>query len=50
MLILMVFALTVQLVKHGERRPDYNAIYSLIDTVLMALLLYWGGFWTPFLK
>lgn len=39
-----MFALTVNLLKHGEKRPDYDFPLALVGIVIELSILYWGGF------
>ena len=51
LIILLTMGLTIDLVKHGEKKEKkYNAWITLISTVILTLLLYWGGFWKSLLN
>ena len=49
MICLFVFNFAINAVKHGEAKEGHSARYNIyIDiasTVIMTLLLWWGGFW-----
>jgi len=49
-LILTCLGLGVVMSKHGEPQKPYNIWYSLTSTVLLWILLYWGGFFNCFSK
>lgn len=44
MIALMSVSIGINLVKHGERRPDYNVWHALMGTSISCWLLYAGGF------
>ncbi len=46
MIILLSWTFAVAALRHGEPQGDYNVGYRLLDVMLTAGLLYWGGFWS----
>ncbi len=42
---LLAFGLVEATIKHGQPKGEYNAYHTLVATALVALLLWWGGFW-----
>lgn len=45
MICFYVFALAVDLVKHGEPQDDHNFFITLVGSSIGVGVLYWGGFW-----
>lgn len=47
MIILMSSAVALNLAKDGEPRKDndYSFAVSLISNLILAAILWWGGFW-----
>ena len=49
MIVILCLDLGINLAKHGEDRTGASAKYNfwttLIGNILMAAILYWGGFW-----
>ena len=46
LIVLYVVSLTVSLMKHGERAPNYNFFATAAAVGINVLILYWGGFWS----
>jgi len=47
LIVLMAVSLGITIAKDGTDREPYNAWQSVISIVIMVLLLWWGGFFTP---
>lgn len=49
MIILICLSLGISLAKHGQPRPEESAKYNfwseLFESIVVILILYWGGFW-----
>jgi hypothetical protein len=41
--VLMFCSFTVQMVKHGERRPNYNGMLATLDLAISLFLFYKAG-------
>jgi len=46
LLSLLAFELFVTMIKHGQRHSNYNGYYTLGDTIIFLVILYWGGFFS----
>jgi len=47
---LLIFTLTVHLIKHDEpREGNYNFWHMVIAGSITVTILYYGGFWNPIL-
>jgi hypothetical protein len=45
-MIILVLGLGISMEKHGkDRTGKENFLIQLISTIIMAILLWWGGFW-----
>ena len=42
--------LGISLANHGKSRSDENFVVSLISTIILLFLLYWGKFFDVFTK
>ena len=42
-IVLVVYALIINIIKHGESR-DYNAFSCVFDILVTIAILKWGGF------
>jgi len=45
LLILMALGVGLASAKHGEPQPRYNAGVTIISTIILGVLLWFGGFW-----
>ena len=44
MLILLGISLFNHIYNHGKEHPPYNGPLNLLECIISAALLYWGGF------
>lgn len=44
LIVLMAISGTIHLLRHGQRRENYNFGVWVLDASLFMGLLYWGGF------
>ena len=44
-IVLLSMDVVVNIAKHGEPKSPYNALIGVLDSVIIAALLWWGGFW-----
>jgi hypothetical protein len=51
MFSIIVFNLTFTLSKHGEykEKEKYSFWITLVNEIIFVVVLYFGGFWNPFL-
>lgn len=45
-IVMMTMAVTLHMIKHGEKRDPYNGHFAFIGAIINLALLYWGGFFS----